>query len=215
MHSYNLLMVPAIVTMFVSGVWHGAGYLFVAWGLLHGVYLTINHGWRLVAQKLWSGSRIYERIMGPTGFVLTFLSVIVSMVVFRSTSADSAVNILIGMAGLNGIELPTSIYDKLSSAGVPLSAMNIVSNLPNFANLRDLLVWLMLLAPIALLLPNTLQVLDDFEPAIGIKPSKEPNFFGKRIRWNVSIVWMLAMAIVAFSAISTIGGYTEFLYWQF
>ena len=119
------------------------------------------------------------------------------------------------MAGFNGIELPTSIYDKLSSAGVPLSAINVAPDLPNFANLRDLIIWLALLVPVGLLLPNTLQVLDNFEPAIGIKASKEPNFFGKSIKWNASIVWALAMTVVAFTAISKIGGYTEFLYWQF
>ena len=41
-----LLALPTLFTMFMSGLWHGAGYLFIAWGLLHGVYLVINHAWR-------------------------------------------------------------------------------------------------------------------------------------------------------------------------
>ena len=49
----SLLMFPTILTMFVSGLWHGAGYGFIVWGLLHGLYLTINHGWRVVAARLW------------------------------------------------------------------------------------------------------------------------------------------------------------------
>ena len=44
----SLLMVPLITTMFISGLWHGAGYGFIIWGLLHGVFLTINHAWRVV-----------------------------------------------------------------------------------------------------------------------------------------------------------------------
>ena len=45
----QVLMLPTILTMFVSGFWHGAGYLFILWGVLHGVYLTINHLWRRFA----------------------------------------------------------------------------------------------------------------------------------------------------------------------
>ena len=48
-----LLMFPILITMFVSGLWHGAGYGFVIWGLIHGFYLTINHAWRLIRPRLW------------------------------------------------------------------------------------------------------------------------------------------------------------------
>src|SRR3984893_12436553 len=53
----SLLMFPIVITMFVSGLWHGAGYGFIVWGLLHGFYLTINHGWRVVAARLWPDRR--------------------------------------------------------------------------------------------------------------------------------------------------------------
>ena len=29
----------------LGGVWHGAGWTFVVWGMLHGAYLCINHAW--------------------------------------------------------------------------------------------------------------------------------------------------------------------------
>jgi D-alanyl-lipoteichoic acid acyltransferase DltB (MBOAT superfamily) len=45
----SLLMVPLSTTMFTSGRWHGAGYGFVIWGLINGVYLVVNHGWRVYA----------------------------------------------------------------------------------------------------------------------------------------------------------------------
>ncbi len=211
----QLLMLPTVFTMFVSGVWHGAGYLFIIWGLLHGMYLSVNHAWRLIAQRIWGKSPRYARIMGPVGFVLTFLSVVVSMVVFRSTSVTTASNILSGMIGANGVELPGSIYDKLSSLGLSLSAMNVASNLPNYVNLRDLFIWLFVAGSIALLLPNTLQIMDRFEPAIGIKASENSNFLRFRICWNASPIWTIIIGIVAFTAIANIGGYTEFLYWQF
>ena len=34
-----------IITMLLGGLWHGAGWTYVLWGGLHGLYLVINHGW--------------------------------------------------------------------------------------------------------------------------------------------------------------------------
>ena len=36
-----------LLTMLVGGLWHGAGWTFVFWGALHGIYLVVNHGWRI------------------------------------------------------------------------------------------------------------------------------------------------------------------------
>ena len=35
-----------LVTMLVSGIWHGAGVNFIVWGLLHGVMLAVRRAWR-------------------------------------------------------------------------------------------------------------------------------------------------------------------------
>ena len=35
-----------MITMLLGGLWHGAGWTYVAWGGLHGLYLLANHGWR-------------------------------------------------------------------------------------------------------------------------------------------------------------------------
>jgi alginate O-acetyltransferase complex protein AlgI len=49
-----------LVTMLVSGIWHGAGINFIVWGLLHGIMLAIRHGWRQIrpmpvgTPPLWS-----------------------------------------------------------------------------------------------------------------------------------------------------------------
>jgi alginate O-acetyltransferase complex protein AlgI len=54
----NLLVMPTLVTMLISGLWHGAGYTFIVWGALHGVFLSVNHGWRLLkAKRVPAGAR--------------------------------------------------------------------------------------------------------------------------------------------------------------
>jgi alginate O-acetyltransferase complex protein AlgI len=36
-----------LVTMFISGLWHGAGFNFIVWGVLHGLMLAVHRWWRL------------------------------------------------------------------------------------------------------------------------------------------------------------------------
>ncbi|TLM75618.1 MBOAT family O-acyltransferase [Microbulbifer harenosus] len=47
--SFNLL-----ATMLLGGFWHGAGWNFIIWGGLHGVYLVANHQWRYLHAKVFA-----------------------------------------------------------------------------------------------------------------------------------------------------------------
>ena len=40
----ELIAAPTVITMFLAGFWHGAGWQYIVFGFLHGSYLTINHG---------------------------------------------------------------------------------------------------------------------------------------------------------------------------
>ena len=46
-HYANLM-----ITMFLGGLWHGAGWTFIIWGGLHGLFLCINHSWLQLTKKL-------------------------------------------------------------------------------------------------------------------------------------------------------------------
>src|SRR5436190_16191825 len=35
-----------LITMFLSGLWHGAGLNFIVWGLWHGMLLAVHRGWK-------------------------------------------------------------------------------------------------------------------------------------------------------------------------
>jgi D-alanyl-lipoteichoic acid acyltransferase DltB (MBOAT superfamily) len=85
-----------IATMTLGGLWHGAGWTFIVWGLLHGVYLMINHAWTA------TGIVLHSRAATLASWALTFLAVVIGWVFFRATSLESALRILAGMAGLNG-----------------------------------------------------------------------------------------------------------------
>lgn len=98
-----LIGVPTLVTMTISGVWHGSGWTYILWGFIHGVCLAICQGWRLLRGRFFSDDVAYKRVMGSLGHVLTFLVVVGALVVFRADSVHSAVGILKGMLGLNGL----------------------------------------------------------------------------------------------------------------
>ena len=41
-----------MATMLIGGLWHGAGWTFVIWGALHGLYLMANHAWNAAGGRL-------------------------------------------------------------------------------------------------------------------------------------------------------------------
>jgi D-alanyl-lipoteichoic acid acyltransferase DltB (MBOAT superfamily) len=199
-----LLMFPLLLTMLVSGLWHGAGYGFVIWGLLHGVYLTINHAWRLVGPPLWPNRLSYDRIMKPVGFVLTFVSVCAAMVFFRSPTVASAADLIRGLVGLNGLALPNWLH----GGGVAVQP-------GGHEDFIKMAIWILVSMFIALACPNTLQILDRFEPALGVKPLHSPLSRGRVIEWNPSLAWAMIVAIIAVAGTLSLSAPTEFLYWQF
>jgi D-alanyl-lipoteichoic acid acyltransferase DltB (MBOAT superfamily) len=99
------------ITMLLGGLWHGAGWTFVIWGALHGIYLMVNHAWRGIKEKM--GWRDGGRLSKLGAGALTFLAVVVGWVFFRADSFTSAMTMLHGMAGMNGVSLPTSLEGKI------------------------------------------------------------------------------------------------------
>src|SRR5215469_12730355 len=212
----SLLMFPIVITMFVSGLWHGAGYGFIVWGLLHGFYLTINHGWRLVATRLWRDRRSYDRVMKPVGLVLTFASVTAAMIFFRAPTMTSGIDLVKGIMGLNGIALPQALFDHLGPLTSTFHSVGVIAD--GSWNSRDFVkaaIWISGLMFVALACPNTLQILARYEPALGVKSQPTKLLIGRITEWSASLPWAIAMSAVAAIAIGFIGGPSEFLYWQF
>lgn len=87
-----------MVTMFLGGLWHGAGWTFIVWGCLHGIFICINHVWRKT------------KIILPKAlcWFLTFNAVNLAWVFFRAEDIYSAVNIVSTMFDLSNFYLPHS-----------------------------------------------------------------------------------------------------------
>ena len=97
-----LLVAPTLVTMLLSGLWHGAGWQFLLWGLCHGLMLAVNHGWRAFRHAYGIGPAIGKPFR-PLGTVLTFTSVVLALVFFRSASVSEALTMFAGLGDLSGL----------------------------------------------------------------------------------------------------------------
>src|SRR5262245_54545396 len=65
-----------IITMTLGGLWHGAAWTFVAWGLFHGALLGINHVWRQASVRLQPSPFYNGRAMVALSWTLTFIPVV-------------------------------------------------------------------------------------------------------------------------------------------
>ncbi|MCB9947907.1 MAG: MBOAT family protein [Rhodospirillaceae bacterium] len=78
------------ITWFLTGLWHGAAWTFVAWGLIHGTALVVFLLWR----------RLGVPVPRVVGWALTMLVVTLAFVVFRAESFAAATEVYGAMIGL-------------------------------------------------------------------------------------------------------------------
>jgi len=192
----QLVAFPTTVTLFLAGVWHGAGMQFVIFGLLHAVYLCINHGWRV-----WHTARSPQQTSSPLrrrtgalgGLLLTYSGVLIAQVFFRATGVGSALSMIAGMVGLHHGPVPATV-------AVHLGGNTLLGLLAGY-----FIVWA---------LPNTQQILSRFKPSLHLAPSDlQPSFV--KFQWEPTPRWSLAMGVVLLLALVKMQNPSTFLYFQF
>jgi alginate O-acetyltransferase complex protein AlgI len=189
-----------LVTMLLGGLWHGAGWNFLIWGGLHGLYLGINHLW----QK-WRGAAAEaspaDHLAAVAAWTVTFGAVVVAWVFFRAKTFAGAWAML---RALFGVEAGSSAY---ASPGILR-----VMDLPMLVGEQVLFAIgvgaVVLALAVALFLPNVPQLYGYREYRRAPEPSRWP-------RWRPDLTWALLSALAI--AVSLFGMWQrlEFLYFQF
>ena len=106
----NLFMV-----MVIGGFWHGANWVFLAWGAFHGVLLILER---------WFGKRsIYGAAPRPVRVAFTFVLILFSWVLFRSPSMGAAGDYFTAMLGLATPASEASLLAALLYTREHLAAM--------------------------------------------------------------------------------------------
>ena len=202
-----------LVTMLLGGLWHGAGWTFVIWGGLHGLYLSLNHAWIKFRSGLPAAPSRLAAIERFAGWALTFLAVVVGWVFFRASDVDAALRMLAAMGGSEGILVPSnwpgawylfSLLDRLGldpELGVPASQFDPMGYSP---------YWIMALLIVAWTMPNTQQIVARFQPALDSVQAASG-----RLLWQPTRLWAGAMGLAAALAVLHLTRVSEFLYFQF
>lgn len=186
-HYINLM-----ATMLLGGLWHGAGWTFVIWGGLHGLYLIINHVWRDLKSRLgWEAGGVFARLGAGA---LTFHAVVIAWVFFRADSFASAQSIIAGMIGLNGISEPALLKNAILS----------------FATISFGLA-------IALLFPNVRQLMCNYKPTWDdLRVNENQKCNGVVSKLALSSVSAILCAIILIACLFKImSSPSPFLYFQF
>ncbi len=182
-----LTVVPTMFTMLSAGIWHGAGFQFLVFGVLHGFYLVVNHAWRIFGPaRREGGDTVYAHIWKVA---LTYLCVLVGAVFFRAPSCGAAVHLLASMLGSHGM------------GGAVGSLRSLVRDVGAMACLYGI-VWFM---------PNTQEIMRAYEPVLRNVPAG-PFAFAV---WQPTLRWAIVTGLGATLGVLAIGGTTEFLYFQF
>lgn len=99
-----------VATFVIGGIWHGAGWTFIAWGLLHGIAQVI--------QRLWKKTGIV--LPHWVAWFITFMFINFSWVFFRAKDWDDALKVLRGMFNFGHIGVSTTLLGQVALVGAAI-----------------------------------------------------------------------------------------------
>ena len=193
------IFIPPMIAFICVGLWHGAGWNFILFGVLHGVYIVIHNIWVKGSNMIPKYKKIKEtNIIKIISRFITFTVVVFSFVIFRTESIDVAKNIMESLLGMNGIEFVDMFQIGVFGANpimgiawITLSLL-IVNFLPNIQQF----------------ILNQSRVFINWGDAILNKPNQA-------IKWKPTLYWGIFFAIMLTSSIISLSGTNEFIYFQF
>jgi alginate O-acetyltransferase complex protein AlgI len=207
-------MTNLIFVMLLVGLWHGAGWKFIVWGAVHGLFLVVCHVWVNI-NGFFDRKLVIPNILCVA---LTFLVVVIAWVPFRADSLTTSLVFFESMIGLNGIKLPShyaeiffGIIGRLSDYGVIFSPMT------SFAGGFQL-AWIMFYLGIIWFTPNTQEIMRFYHPALVVNNRKEHvKSWPALVSWRPAIIFGVFFGILLsyLMILSIQGNSGEFIYFQF
>lgn len=184
-----------MITMALSGLWHGAGWTYVLWGVQQGLFHWAYLTWSFARPKLGVAEIATTKTRIAAACFLTYMSWTIGMVLFRADHLPAAMRMYGAMLGVNGFEFTSGI------------------------DLGRAVRWLAVCFFIVWALPNSQQVLSAVRPVIDWEkvrtqfyPVWRPLGF---LQWKPRAAVAVPVALLAAYAIITMERVQEFLYYQF
>jgi D-alanyl-lipoteichoic acid acyltransferase DltB (MBOAT superfamily) len=199
-HGMARTVAALLITMSLAGLWHGAGWTFVIWGMLHGAYLALNHLWRaLLARGRGRAGESRQRPrwqrwpLHSLSVAVTFLAVSFTWVFFRAADLDAALGLASAMLGFGGWH------------EVAMLTRGIVPLFPLYL----LIVWFT---------PNTMELFQATRTALHVEQYRDDRQRPLRPQWlkfELSTGWAVTTSIVFIIAWFALSNLSPFIYFQF
>ena len=136
--SFNFYF-AVMTTFFVSGFWHGAGWQFIVWGIVNGIFVCMSH---FMIRRKWS-------LPFPLAWSLTFAGVVGTRILFVSKGLRSAMD----------------VYRKLFDFSIfaNMNVSQVLASLGEFASYNAYTILVLIVAmAIAFFARNTREITEDF-----------------------------------------------------
>ena len=130
-----------LITFFCSGIWHGAHWKFVLFGLVNAFGLIINHFWK-------EHNYPFNKFLG---WFLTMITVLISLIFFRANNIDEANDIILIMFSFQQSVLPQFLFEISNYFNVKIAYFRFLSSGQYTLNYILLII---LATLITFLLPN-------------------------------------------------------------
>jgi D-alanyl-lipoteichoic acid acyltransferase DltB (MBOAT superfamily) len=190
---------PTFLTFLIVGIWHGAGWTFVAFGAMHAVYVSAFEIWRERRTRLQRKLRKEKIKLSEPGVVerafahvLTLTAVLYANVMFRAKTVLGATAVWAGMTGFRGASADFSIMTS------------------------ELGATLLICVAMVAFFPNTQQIMSRFDPAYNWNEWREiaPPLISWTWQPNTAGI-VLAGAVLFFGVMFIQRGQAIFLYFNF
>lgn len=215
---FTMVAIPMLFTMFLSGVWHGAGMTFIVWGILHGCYLVVNRATRELGRQHGRLSAFFDSLGGKIfARIITLLAIIIGWVIFKVATLKSMILYLRCLMNFHSFALPDVWLESLPQwahfSWLPFQhgVGKVWHELTPIWILFPILWWIVLCCP------NSQEIFADDAPMI--RSDDEPLPPKAWWNWNPGLLWSFIMAIlITFSILILLSpryGVIPFLYFRF
>lgn len=190
------VLTPTFIAMFVIGAWHGGAWTYIVFGLLHAIYMIVAESWRFARRKHRRG-KATRWWHGVIGNLLTILCVLIAMAPFRAVDMPTTWRLWRGMVG-------ASSTDDL-----------VISHLPG-ASASGLYASIAIGLAIAYLMPNSFQILRQYQPVLDWEQWRDKAIAPVRFVWRPTLGWAMVTGVVLYLGFAFIArGSGSFIYFGY